>query len=142
MISLDGTNYVYEELNFIGAYDTHPVSLSYDPAHVENSQAIKASLNDNLDDDLFNIFLFHRPNYLELICAADLTFSGHVHGGQWQAPFDWFAAISPDQGIFPEYFKGLYECDNGNVLIVSAGTQNLKLISHVFITRVTYQLLI
>ena len=54
--------------------------------------------------------------------GANLTFSGHVHGGIMQVPFIG-GVISPKLKLFPEYDKGLFE-NSGKYMILSGGLGN------------------
>ncbi len=69
----------------------------------------------------FNILLAHHPLYCEAYAAwgADLTLSGHLHGGIVRIPF-LGGLLSPQFGLFPKYDRGLYRVD-GRKLIVTAG---------------------
>lgn len=69
----------------------------------------------------FNILLAHNPIYGEAYAAwgAELTLSGHLHGGIVRLPF-LGGLISPQMRLFPKYDRGLYKVD-GRKLIVSAG---------------------
>ena len=60
--------------------------------------------------DGFNILLTHNPDDFEVYAAwgADLTFSGHVHGGMVRLPFIG-GLISPNRTLFPKYDAGIYE---------------------------------
>ena len=68
-----------------------------------------------------NILIGHDPDYFEEYSrwGADLTVSGHVHGGLVILPF-LGGVISPMIRLFPKYYKGLYSCDGHN-MIVCAG---------------------
>lgn len=69
----------------------------------------------------FQILLAHTPKYGSdyLEWGADLTFSGHYHGGMIRVPF-LGGVISPDFRIFPKYCHGIFEKNNSR-LIVGAG---------------------
>ncbi|MCL1949725.1 MAG: metallophosphoesterase [Turicibacter sp.] len=67
----------------------------------------------------FTILLAHRPRQY----PADLTFSGHVHGGHWKLP--WIGGLlSPDHLLFPRFTNGVYSFDDGTKLVLSRGIGN------------------
>jgi len=72
----------------------------------------------------YTILLAHRPEYFSLYAAAgaDLTLSGHAHGGQVIIPFVG-GLIAPGQGYFPEYYAGVYQRGEA-ALVVSRGLGN------------------
>lgn len=72
----------------------------------------------------FHIFLAHNPDYFEdyALWGADLTFSGHVHGGMIRIPF-LGGALSPMIHFFPKYDKGLFQI-NDKYMILSGGLGN------------------
>jgi len=75
------------------------------------------------DDEDYKILLAHRPeNFDEYAEKVDLVFSGHAHGGQFIIPFVG-GFVAPGQGIFPEYYEGIYTKENTN-MIVSRGIGN------------------
>lgn len=69
----------------------------------------------------FKILLCHYPEYTTWFFEQDkyyeynfdLMISGHTHGGVVDIPFIG-GIIAPNQGLFPEYCKGLYYIDKGN----------------------------
>ena len=69
----------------------------------------------------FKILLCHYPEYTIWFFEQDkyykynfdLMLSGHTHGGVINIPFIG-GIIAPNQGLFPEYCKGLYYIDKGN----------------------------
>lgn len=76
------------------------------------------------DTDRVKILLSHMPEGLLLWKSmehwdVDLVFSGHVHGGQMRIPFVG-GLYDPEEGFFPTYTKGMYECGNGT-MVLSAG---------------------
>jgi hypothetical protein len=79
------------------------------------------SLLGHPDPDSFNILLAHHPAYGDAYAAwgADLTLSGHLHGGIVRLPFVG-GVISPQLRLFPKYDKGLYKIGDKR-LLVSAG---------------------
>ncbi len=72
----------------------------------------------------FHIFLAHNPDYFEDYAkwGADLTFSGHVHGGMIRIPF-LGGALSPMIHFFPKYDKGLFQIKD-KYMILSGGLGN------------------
>ena len=70
---------------------------------------------------LYNILLAHNPVYFKQYAAwgADLTLSGHLHGGIIRLPFIG-GVITPQAKLFPKYDRGIFEKD-GKYLVVSAG---------------------
>lgn len=72
----------------------------------------------------FKILLSHIPEGLLLWRSmeywdVDLVFSGHVHGGQVRLPVIG-GLYDPEEGFFPTYTKGMFECGHGT-MILSAG---------------------
>ena len=75
-----------------------------------------------VDKRYFHILLAHRPQYIKtyLEYGFNLVLSGHAHGGQWRIPGFLNGLYAPDQEWFPKYAGGLYELENGK-MIVSRG---------------------
>lgn len=73
------------------------------------------------------ILLAHSPFPAESYFAwgADLTLSGHVHGGIVRIP-GIGGLLSPERKLFPKYSKGLYTKD-GKYLYVNCGIGKLRL---------------
>lgn len=76
------------------------------------------------EEGCFHILLAHHPAYFDAYASwgADLTLSGHLHGGMIRLPFVG-GLVSPQMRLFPKYDKGLYT-KKGKKLIVSAGLGN------------------
>ncbi len=76
------------------------------------------------DRDRFSILLTHNPLYADTYMewGADLTFSGHIHGGMIRLPFVG-GIYSPERTFFPEYDAGVYDFGSQN-LIVGRGIGN------------------
>lgn len=71
--------------------------------------------------DKFSILLAHNPEYFQSYAkwGADLTVSGHIHGGIMRLP--WLGGvISPSLRLFPKYDSGEFE-ENGKKMILSRG---------------------
>lgn len=80
--------------------------------------------------DPFWLLLAHRNNlfnghYCRL--GADLTFSGHAHGGIWRLPFT-DGLIDSGMTLFPSFTNGFYRCTDedcaGAEVFVSRGLGN------------------
>lgn len=80
-------------------------------------------------EDSFQILIAHNPDYFEQYAAwgADLTVSGHVHGGIMKLPF-LGGVLSPKLTLFPKYDGGKYEFQGADmVLSRGLGTHTLPL---------------
>lgn len=79
--------------------------------------------------DRYSILLVHRPELMEAGAArgADLILSGHVHGGFLPLPGN-RGLISPDEGFFPRYARGLRRIGN-SVGIISRGLGGFRLLN-------------
>ncbi|HZX20985.1 MAG TPA: metallophosphoesterase [Clostridia bacterium] len=77
-------------------------------------------------DDGFSILLTHNPAYFDTYSrfGADLTLSGHIHGGMIRIPF-LGGVYSPEKTFFPKYDAGLYSVMDKK-MIVSRGLGNGK----------------
>ncbi len=73
------------------------------------------------DHNRFNLLIAHNPDYFEAYAGwgADLTVSGHIHGGLMVLPF-LGGVVSPKLRLFPHYDGGRFEKD-GKVMILSRG---------------------
>lgn len=71
--------------------------------------------------DTYQILLAHHPDYAKTYqkWGADLTLSGHLHGGIARLPVIG-GVISPQRGLFPKYSGDCYDLD-GSKLVVSKG---------------------
>lgn len=79
------------------------------------------------DKNSFNILLAHNPFYFKTYASwgADITLSGHVHGGMVRLPFIG-ALFSPERKFFPKYSQGKYLIEN-KTMIVSRGLGSGKI---------------
>lgn len=82
------------------------------------------SLFGECEPDKYHIFMAHNPEYFAEYAAwgANLTFSGHVHGGMIRLPL-LGGALSPMIHFFPKYDKGLFT-NNNRYMILSGGLGN------------------
>lgn len=69
----------------------------------------------------FCVLLAHNPEYAKqyAMWGADLTLSGHVHGGIMRLPF-LGGVIAPSLQLFPRYDAGMFT-QNQNHMIISRG---------------------
>lgn len=74
-----------------------------------------------LNSNSYNVLLAHNPDYFEEYSkwGADLTLSGHIHGGMIIIP-KLGGVVSPMVRFFPKYYKGLYNY-NDSSMILSGG---------------------
>ena len=87
----------------------------------ENYEVAEKEISHLKRDDSYSILLSHHPEFMDLYSKYnfDLVFSGHSHGGQVSLPLIG-ALYVPNQGLFPEYQKGIYKKDT-TTMIVSSG---------------------
>lgn len=83
--------------------------------------AVLSELLGKCEREYFTILLAHNPEYFSQYAkwGADLTLSGHVHGGIARLPFVG-GVIAPSLRLFPVYDAGEFEND-GHRMIVSRG---------------------
>lgn len=81
-------------------------------------------------EDPFWLLLAHRNNLFDggyCRLGADLTFSGHAHGGIWRLPFT-DGLVDTTMRLFPTFTSGFYHCDDadceGAEVFVSRGLGN------------------
>lgn len=74
------------------------------------------------DNSRFTILLAHNPDYFPDYAqwGADLTVSGHVHGGVVRVPIWGRGVISPGMRLFPKYDGGIFR-EGGKVMLLSRG---------------------
>ncbi len=73
------------------------------------------------DEEKYQVLLAHNPEYFKEYAAwgADLTLSGHIHGGIVRLPF-FGGVISPAIRFFPKYDGGLFE-EYGATMVLGRG---------------------
>jgi len=77
--------------------------------------------NSHNSNNHFKLLIAHNPEHFHeyISWGADLTVSGHLHGGMMRLP-GLGGVISPQVKFFPKYYSGCFE-DNGRYMIVSRG---------------------
>lgn len=72
-------------------------------------------------EDAYQILIAHNPEYFDAYAAwgADLTVSGHVHGGIMRFPV-FGGVLSPNLTLFPKYDGGKFEIGKA-VMVLSRG---------------------
>lgn len=70
------------------------------------------------DSDRFNLLIAHNPQYFPKYAGwgADLTLSGHIHGGIIKLPV-LGGVISPALILFPKYDGGLFNIDDHSMVL-------------------------
>ncbi|NLZ83947.1 MAG: metallophosphoesterase [Clostridiales bacterium] len=102
----------------------------------EKPMAVNEYLNNNIgqvdDDEEFNLLIAHSPIYFEdyVKWGADLTVSGHIHGGMIRIPFIG-GLLSPQVSIFPKFDSGRFTKD-GKDMIISRGLGSHSLMIRIF----------
>ena len=88
---------------------------------LEESQVIEALGKCEDEGECYNILLAHNPVYFKQYAAwgADLTLSGHLHGGIIRLPIIG-GVITPQAKLFPRYSAGKYKIGEKE-MIVSRG---------------------
>ena len=109
--------------------------LDLDNEYYERLSRIKpdvaklSQLLGEADKNFFNILIAHNPDYFERYAdwGADLTLSGHVHGGLVRLPL-FGGVISPKLRLFPKYDYGLFQKnDKAMILSNGLGSHSIKL---------------
>jgi len=100
-------------------------NIFYDLAAMEEATGVS-------DPGEFNILLTHNPVYFSTYSqwGADLTLSGHIHGGIIRIPF-MGGLLSPDRTLFPKYDAGQFNSGQ-SVMIVNRGLGNELIIPRIF----------
>jgi hypothetical protein len=99
-------------------------------------------LLEKVDSKALNILLSHSPVRPSWYAdgRVDLILSGHTHGGQIRLPFVG-GIVSPGQGFFPQYDKGLMQLPEGTLLHIDSGIGNsvlpIRIMNPVQYTQIT-----
>jgi predicted MPP superfamily phosphohydrolase len=99
-------------------------NINYDLATMQKAIGVS-------DPSEYNILLTHNPLYYSTYSqwGADLTLSGHVHGGIIRLPF-YKGLLSPERTWFPEYDAGQFNSGK-SIMIVNRGLGNEVIIPRV-----------
>ena len=83
---------------------------------------IRDALGPRENDGAYQILLCHIPDDFDVYArwGADLTLSGHLHGGIVRLPF-LGGVLGSTMRLFPKYDRGSFLSENGQRMIVSAG---------------------
>lgn len=111
--------------------------FTYDSTRIK--KAINHALSEIPEYDGYDILLFHRANWLDLLKhhGFDLILSGHMHGGQFRLPLGGKGVVSPKSSwsgsrlLFPKYFAGHYKSTQTQ-MIVNRGVGNPMIIPRLF----------
>lgn len=112
--------------NLIGLSDVFSSKLfKQDEAVVDKVLDNYMTFNNHYKEEMINIVLTHRPNYLENLLGyhSVIGFAGHTHGGQFRLPLSQRGLIVPDQGVMGKYGYGAFR-GNDSLMIVSSGAGN------------------
>ena len=84
-------------------------------------EALEEFIPFDKEESVFHLLLAHNPEYFPAYgqWGADLTLSGHIHGGIAILPF-LGGVLSPSLRLFPKYDQGLKK-ENGRYLLISRG---------------------
>ena len=113
-VNIDGTNIRITGLDLKHDYFRKVVKLKMEKGYVDK-------LVGHSDRNAFQVLIAHNPQYFDEYAnwGADLTVSGHVHGGIIRLPI-LGGVISPAIALFPKYDGGKFEKD-GKTMILSRG---------------------
>jgi len=84
------------------------------------------------EDNIFQLLIAHNPVFFKeyINWGADLTISGHLHGGLVRLPF-LRGMLSPQVRFFPRYDAGRF-AENGKEMIVSRGMGSHSIMFRLF----------
>ncbi len=83
-----------------------------------------------------SIAVVHQPENVlfekeHISWTADLYLSGHTHGGIWRLPIIG-GVMTPAEGLFPKYDRGLFSVDDKTPIIINGGLAGYYFIPRVF----------
>ena len=118
---------------------TNPLILNDPETYYFDEDKMIELLGDKQDG--FSILLAHNPVYFETYAnwGADLTLSGHLHGGMVRIPFIG-GIVSPEKTWFPYYDAGLYSNEQQHLIVsrgLSAGHKGFRFFNCPEVIRIT-----
>lgn len=118
----DETVYIEKESEMLALSGVEIDSVFYKFRPPVMGKGIMDSHLGDADKSKFNLLLAHNPDYFKNYArwGADLTLSGHVHGGIVRIP-GIGGIISTTKKILPQYDEGLYETKSGKKMIIGRG---------------------
>ena len=112
------------------------VTLEHEYFEFNATKELKKSHLDSLlgesSKDYFQLLIAHNPMYFKAYAewGADLTLSGHLHGGMMRLP-GIGGVLSPQAKFFPKYDKGKHN-HNEKYLVVSRGLGSHSIMPRIF----------
>ncbi len=127
-VSGDGLKWLQNTSDILEAYNIRVHGAMIDKKFYKRMENIQMeedymeALLGRPEEGVYHILLAHNPEYFPLYAAwgADLTLSGHVHGGMVRVPFWRRGVVSPKVSFFPKYDGGLFD-ESGKKMILSRG---------------------
>ncbi len=103
-----------------------------DPEGFKSNSGFVKKLRKLRKNKELNILLSHRAERFQQYVDTeyDLVLTGHAHGGQFRIPFVG-GVVSPNQGYFPKYTKGVH-VEDGTSMVISRGLGNSVIPFRVF----------
>lgn len=140
------TEYIIKNSDFITLHGFNLPLLYYNnrlknESHKElTTDTITQSIGSS-QENTFNILLSHNPLYFETYknWGADLTLSGHMHGGIIHLPIIG-GLLSPERTLFPQYSEGKYTSEESTLIVnrgLGNGTINLRVFNNPEISVIT-----
>ena len=106
-----------------------PEQRSYKKLELEPMTAEEIASKIGTKKNDFHILLAHNPAYFETYAqwGADLTLSGHVHGGIMRLPI-LGGVIAPSYHLFPKYDAGAFSMGDQKMIVsVGLGSHSIKI---------------
>jgi len=113
---------------------SHYTSKLHKQDHKELTSETIEQFIGSAEKNTFQILLSHNPLYFDTYAdwGADLTLSGHIHGGIIRFPLIG-GILSPERTFFPKFSAGKYEKENSTIIVnrgLGNGTVNLRIFNN------------